>query len=413
MTALSVAEARSARLSIAFSCIGHMAMHILAALYLTVVLELEHAWGAGYDELIRLWTLGSLMIGLGAPLAGWLGDRWSDARMMVVMFILTGAGSVLAGLAQTPVQLMAALAVLGTGASIYHPVGMSWVVKNATNRGRAMGVMGIFGSLGIASAALIAGGLAQIRDWHTAFLVPGAVSILLGLVLAGMIAAGLVFDRRGDVRPQPRASRGDVVRAFIVLSVTMLCAGLIFNGTQTALPKWFEAGMGDLVGGSTLGIGGLVTLVYLLTSSAQFIGGWLADRFPVKRVYVLCLLVQVPFLALAGGVGGPLVLLLATAMVFTSGLQIPAENLLLARYTPERHRGLAYGAKFVLSLGAAPLAVQMVAYTYGRTQDFSLLYATLAALALAAWLAALLLPRAGEEEEPAAVAAAPAAGGAD
>lgn len=399
------AEARSARLSVAFACIGHATMHILAALYLTVVLDLERAWSMSYDELIRLWTLGSLLIGLGAPLAGWLGDRWSDARMMVAMFVLTGFGSILAGLSETPGQLLAALAVLGLGASIYHPVGMSWVVKNATHRGRTMGVMGIFGSVGIASAALIGGGLSQAYDWHVAFLAPGAVSILLGFVLAVLIGLGWVQDRRGDVTPQARPARGDAVRAFLVLSVTMLCAGLIFNGTQTVLPKWFEAGLGGLVGGSTLGVGGLVTIVYLLASSAQFVGGWLSDRMPIRRVYVVCLLIQAPALALAATAGGPVVLLLATVMVFTNGLQIPAENLLLARYTPERHRGLAYGAKFVLSFGAAPLAVQMVALAYGWTTDFSLLFALLAGLAVTAALAGLLLPA-----EPARDAVAPRPG---
>lgn len=385
-------EARSAKLSVAFACIGHAAMHILAALYLTIVLDLERSWSMGFDDLIRLWTLGSLMIGIGAPLAGWLGDRWSDARMMVLMFLITGLGAILAGLSDTPQGLTAALAVLGLGASIYHPVGMSWVVKNAVNRGRAMGVMGIFGSVGIASAALIAGGLSQASGWQSAFLVPGFVSVTLGLVLAGLIAVGWVHDRRGDVRPQPKPSRGDAVRAFVVLSVTMLCAGLIFNGTQTALPKWLAEGMGDVVGGSTLGIGGLVTLVYLFSSTAQFVGGWLSDKLPVKRVYILCLLVQVPILGVAAAVGGPLVLLLASAMVFTNGLQIPAENLLLARYTPDKHRGLAYGAKFILSFGAAPLAVQLVALTYGWTSDFTLFFATLCGLGALAWAASLLLP---------------------
>jgi len=403
----NAAAARSARLSVAFSCLGHATMHILAALYLTVVLALQGDWGMGYDDLIRLWTIGSLLVGLGAPLAGWLGDRWSESRMMVVMFLLTGGGAVLAGLSQTPTQLMLSLAVLGLGASIYHPVGMAWVVRNAEKPGQAMGVLGIFGSVGIAGAALLAGGLTALGGWPMAFLLPGAASIVAGLVLAGCIATGLIVDRKGDVRPQKPAARGDVLRAFIVLSVTMVCIGLVFNATQTALPKWFEVDLAGVTGGSTVMIGAMVTLVYLLASSAQFLGGWLSDRLSVKRVYVGCLLIQVPVLAVAALAGGPVVLLLAAAMVFTNGLQIPAENLLLARYTPERHRGLAYGAKFVLSFGSAPLAVQLVALCYGWSNDVSLLWATLSVLALTAFVAALALPR--EERPVATPPAAPAA----
>jgi len=407
------ADDRSARLSVVFSCIGHATMHILAALYLTVVLVLEDAWNMGYDDLIRLWTVGSMMIGLGAPLAGWLGDRWSESRMMVLMFVLTGAGSMLAGFAQDPLDLMVALAVLGLGASIYHPVGMSWVVRNARQRGRALGVLGIFGSVGIALAALLAGGLSQMGGWRMAFLVPGGLSIALGLVLGLLIALGIVYDRKGDVKPEGPPSRGDALRAFLVLSVTMVCAGLIFNATQIALPKWFEVDLAQMVGGSTLGIGGMVTLVYLIAGSAQLAGGWLSDRMPIRRVYIACMLIQVPVLLFAATAGGPVVLALATAMVFTNSLQVPAENLLLARYTPARHRGLAYGAKFILSFGAAPVAVQVVAWAYGRTQDVVLLFTILGGLALLAWVVALLLPREGKAAPAAVTMPTPAAGAGD
>jgi MFS transporter, FSR family, fosmidomycin resistance protein len=405
-------NALSQRLAVFFSCTGHATMHVLTALFLTIVLGLEQDWGMSYDELITLWTLGALMVGLGAPLAGWLGDRWSDAKMMAVFFVLTGAGAVAAGLSDGPNGLMLALAVLGLGASIYHPVGMSWLVKNATNRGRAMGFLGIFGSLGIAVAALIAGGLTQAIDWRAAFWIPGAVSIALGVALAACIASGIVVDRERDVKPEAPPSRGDAWRAFIVLSVTMLCAGLIFQATSTAMPKWFGERMGGVVGDGTLGVGGLVTMVYLFGSISQLTGGWLCDRFPLKRVYVACLLVQVPLLVVAAALTGLPLLAVATAMVFAGSLQIPAENLLLARYTPDRHRGLAFGAKFVLSFGASPLAVQMVAAFYG-IGGFGWLFVTLGVLALLAFAAALLLPReapAGRVIPPVAAPAAMAGG---
>ncbi|UEM02771.1 MFS transporter [Skermanella rosea] len=396
----------SARLSLGFACIGHAFMHVLTALYLTVVLGLERDWAMTYDELIRLWTVGSLMIGLGAPIAGWLGDRWSDAKMMVVFFLLTGAGSIAAGLAGGTTALGVGLAVLGLGGSIFHPVGMSWVIKNATNRGRALGVMGIFGSVGIAGAAIVAGGLTELINWRAAFIVPGVVCMAAGFVLLACIATGLVTDRERDARPQPGTNRADAVRAFLVLSVTMVCAGLIFQSTMTAMPKWFGERMTGLVGEGTLGVGGLVTLVYLFASGSQFVGGMLSDRYPLKRVYVGCLAIQIPLLLIASSFAGVPLLMVAALVVFTQSLQIPAETMLLARYTPARHRGLAFGAKFVLSFGVAPLGVQLVALAYGWSTDFWWLFVMLAGFAATAVLAATLLPR----EAPAApaVPAAPA-----
>ncbi|EWY39264.1 MFS transporter [Skermanella stibiiresistens SB22] len=383
----------SARLSLGFACAGHAFMHVLSALYLTIVLGLERDWAMSYDELIRLWTIGSLMIGLGAPLSGWLGDRWSDAKMMVVFFLLTGAGAIAAGLADGATALTIGLAVLGLGSSIYHPVGMSWVIKNAANRGRALGVMGIFGSIGIACAALIAGGLTELINWRAAFIVPGAVCMLTGVALFACVATGLVTDRQRDAKPQPGTNRSDAVRAFIVLSVTMVCAGLIFQSTVTAMPKWFGERMTGLVGEGTLGVGGLVTLVYLFASGSQFIGGMLSDRYPLKHVYVMCLAIQIPLLLIASSFAGLPLLVVAGLVVFTQSLQIPAENLLLARHTPDKHRGLAFGAKFVLSFGVAPLGVQLVALTYGWSVDFWWLFLILGGFATVAVLAATLLPR--------------------
>ncbi|MHA7065183.1 MFS transporter [Azospirillum argentinense] len=397
----------SARLSIGFSWIGHALMHIVSALFLTVVLALGREWKLPYDELIRLWTLGALMIGVGAPLAGWLGDRWSECRMMAVFFLLTGAGTIACGLTDGPEALLWALAVLGLGSSIYHPVGMAWMVKNATNRGKALGYQGIFGTIGIASAAVVAGGLTEWLGWRSAFLIPGAVCLGLGVVLALLIAMGKIEDRQGDVKPIPKASRGDVIRAFVVLSVTMVCAGLMFNAMQVVLPKLFEARLSDLLGGSTLGVGGVVTAVYLFAALPQLIGGHLADKYPLKRIYTLCLLVQVPMMAAVAVLADLPLVGAAALVVVASQVQIPAENLLLARYTPEKHRGLAYGAKFILSFGAGPLAVQLVALVYERTGEFVMLYITLSVLALVAFAAALLLPR--DRDVPAKPAAAPMA----
>jgi len=295
--------------------------------------------------------------------------------------------------------------VLGLGASIYHPVGMSWMVKNATNRGKSLGYLGLFGSIGVALAAVVAGGLTELWGWRSAFLIPGGICVALGLALWGCIAAGLIQDRKGDLKPQPKPSRGDVVRAFFVLSVTMVCAGLMFNAMQIVLPKLFEERLSDLVGGGTFGIGGLVTLVWLTASIPQLIGGHLADRYPLKRIYAICLLAQTPLMALLAVLGGFPLVGAAAMVVIASQVQIPAENLLLARYTPDKHRGLAFGAKFILSFGAGPVAVQMAAFFYERFHDFRELYWTLTALALVAFLAALLLP--GERKEAAAAKGAP------
>ena len=392
-------------LAIAFSCIGHAVMHLLAALYVTVVLAIERDWTLPYAELIRLWTLGSLLIGLGAPLAGWLGDRWGECRMLVVFFLLTGAGAIWAGLADDTTGLTLGLAVLGLGAAIYHPVGMALVVRHAHNRGRAMGVLGLSGGAGVAAAAVVAGTLSDLLSWRAAFFIPGGVSMAVGAVLWALMSLGWVRDRDSDAAHLAPVGRTAMVRAFIVLTVTMACGGLIYHAVQVAMPKLFEGRLSSLVGDGMLGVGGLVTLVYAVAAFAQIVGGHLADRVSLKLLYLAGLLLQAALLGLAASAGGAVLLLLVTIAVFIGNGLLPGENLLLARYSPNRHRGLAYGAKFVLTFGAAPVAVQLVAVSYGWNPDFTMLLWLLAGVSLVALAAALALPSAQPCQ---ATAAAPA-----
>ena len=53
-----------------FSSVGHAFMHMFAAFYFVIVLAIEDDWQFSYDELINLWFLGSLLVGLGAIPSG-------------------------------------------------------------------------------------------------------------------------------------------------------------------------------------------------------------------------------------------------------------------------------------------------------------------------------------------------------
>src|SRR5258707_8499788 len=82
--------ARSARLSMGFSNIGHFFSHLLMLLYPTVVLALEGRFGLTYGELLSLSIPGYVLFGAAALPAGWLRDRWSAGGMMVLYFICPG-----------------------------------------------------------------------------------------------------------------------------------------------------------------------------------------------------------------------------------------------------------------------------------------------------------------------------------
>ena len=398
----------SARLAQGFSLIGHSYMHLLVALYLTIVLALERSWGTAYAELIGLWTAGAFLVGLMAPLAGYLGDRWSTPGMMVVFFIGAGLSTIVCGFAAGPLPLAVALGGLGFFAAIYHPVGMAWLVRSSVNRGMALGVFGVFGSGGVALAGVSAALLIDSFGWRAAFIVPGSVCLITGLALLFCLSTGAVTDDRADRGSSGEMPRADMFRAFFVLSVTVFLGGLIYQGTQVAMPKLLTLRLTGVEEGSVFAAGALFTMIYLIAGALQLAGGWLADRYPLKWVYLWTYVLQVPLLFGAAALAGVPFVVAAVLMVVLNVGSLPAENCLLARYTPARWRGSAFGAKFVLSLGVAPVAVQLVSWIQGATGEFFWLFAGLSAAGLVVVIGILYLP--GED---AALAPAPLAGPAE
>jgi len=379
------------RVTLAFSCLGHAYMHLFTAVYFVIVLALEADWGLPYHELIELWTLGALLVGVGAIPAGWLSDRWSAAGMMIVMFVGLGLAGIVCAFLETPAALLLGLSAIGLFSAIYHPVGIAWLVKSADRPGRALGINGVFGSVGIAAAGLMAGALIDFHGWRAAFFVPGVIALATGFALFVCWRLGMIEEGSARRAPPP-ASRGDMVRVFTVLLLTMLAMGIIFQANQAAMPKVFDLRLRDLVGEGTFGIGALVALVYFAGGLMQMVGGYLADRYALKPIYLFSWVLQVPVLVGIGLFSGLPLLVLATMTVLLGAGALPAENLLLNRYSPEKHRGLAFGIKYVIAFGSAPIALQLVAKMNALTGEFLWLFVSLAVMAAVATVAAVLLP---------------------
>ncbi|MCZ6860418.1 MAG: MFS transporter [Alphaproteobacteria bacterium] len=391
----------SARYSFIFSCVGHTYIHLFTAFYFVIVLALEAEWGRPYHEMIELWMPGALLVGIAALPAGWLGDRWNARGMMVVFFIGMGGSAIICGLAQGPVVLTIGLTGVGLFAAIYHPVGIAWLIRNTgANRGKVLGINGIFGSAGVAAAAVVASGLIDLIDWRAAFVVPGVISVLTGVALWVCVRKGLIVETKAKAGSPDTVSRKDRLRVFAILLLTMFASAIIFQSTQTALPKMFSGRISDLAGEGAFGVGLYVALVYGVAGLMQLVGGILADKYPLKNVYLGAFLFQIPLLYLAASFTGLPLVVVSMMMVMFSTSALPAENMLLARYAPARHHGLAFGIKFVLAFGSAPLGLMLVSSVYQASGGFYWVFVALAGSAALCLAAAFLLPRETSGEMP-------------
>src|SRR6266446_4252111 len=166
-----------------FLNLGHTLDHLLMLIFPTVVLAMGAELGRGYAELLPLSLGGFIAFGAFSIPAGWLADRWSRRGMMVVFFGI-GTASILTGFATGPVHIALGLTLVGVFAAIYHPVGIAMLVANRENVGRVLGVNGVFGNVGVAFSALMAGALAEAAGWRAAFIVPGALALGAGVMFA-------------------------------------------------------------------------------------------------------------------------------------------------------------------------------------------------------------------------------------
>jgi MFS family permease len=376
----------------AFAGIAHTFAHLFVLLFATVVLVLEHEWGMTYDTLFALSIPMVVLFGAGALPAGWLGDRWSETGMLKLYFLGLGVCTVATGFADSPFTLALGLSGIGLFASIYHPVGIPWLIKHAPNRGRALGINGVFGSIGTAGAAVVAGALASWISWRAAFFVPGIACLATGIVFWLAIRANAIGAKLPEPASHARPPAGDVRRVFLVLAITVICSGMIYQVTSFALPKIFEERLSASLGDDVLGIAGMVTIAYLLSGLAQILGGEAADRYRLKTIYTLFLFLQIPVLVIAFALVHPALVVVSTIMVSLSVAGQPAENALLMRYTPEEWRGRAFGAKFLLTLGISALGVALIPIAYRITGSLGVLFLILAGFAAIAGFAALRLP---------------------
>ncbi len=374
-----------------FLNIGHTWDHLAMLIFPTVVLAMTGEFGLDYAGLLQLSIGGFIAFGAGSPPAGWLGDHWDRRGMMILFFLGLGTATIATGFAQGPIQIAVALTFVGLCASIYHPVGLAMLVRGQQARvGQVLGVNGVWGNLGVAFAALSAGGLAEWFGWRWAFIVPGVLCVLTGLAFIYFVPAVTLGAPAGK-KAQVTYSPGVMKRVFISLVAVTICGGIIFNATTIAMPKLFEERLSVMVH-TTFGVGALVCCVFVLAAVAQLCVGRLIDGRPLRSVFLPFAAVQVPLILIGMFAEGWGMLAAAFAMMFVVFGLIPINDAIVARYVADAWRSRIYAVRYVMSFTGSSLAVPMIGGLHRADGGFAGVFAVLGVLAVGSLAAALLFP---------------------
>lgn len=374
---------------------AHVIDHMFMLIFPAAVLGMTQAFALDFAALIGLSLGGFIAFGACSLPAGWLGDHWSRRRMMLVFFFGIGASAIFTGLSHNAPMLVLGLTLIGIFAAIYHPVGTAMLVAYAQNRGREIGINGMWGNLGVAFSALITGLLVAHFGWRAAFILPGVVAMVLGVGFALQVREEPVPQRPHTPLKGAGGQRISMAVVFGVLALATATGGVVFNATTMTYPKLFQERLHELFASpQTLGV--VVSLAYAFGAVAQLSIGRVLHRVSLKWPFVVLTMCQAPLLyALAYGEGWGVIALGAAFMFVVFG-QVTVNDAMVANFVAPQWQSRVFALRYCLSFGASATAIPLIAYVE-PLQGLVGLYLILAAIAALTFVVALVFPRTPSE----------------
>ncbi len=349
------------------TCFGHFMSHFNMLVFPAIVLPLTKRLDMAMADVLGLSFWMYLLFGCTALPWGMIADRWGGKALMRVYYAGAGISGLAAALwIDSAAGLTITLAALGLFSGIYHPTGLGLISKQIKRVSVGMGINGMFGNLGLATAPLLTGVVNWFWGPKLAYLLLGSMN-LFGLLLMAIFP----ISASGSSAETEKKETNGLLGAFVVLLMAMMLGGIAYRAATVILPAYFElknqvfvmwlSGLvqGDL--SQNLVATTVTSLIFVIGMLGQYTGGRFAERFDPRFGYLIFFgITALPGLLMAFSGNWILIGLALIYFFFLLGMQ-PIENTLVAKYTPRRFHHSAFGTKFVLTFGVGALAVKIVA----------------------------------------------------
>lgn len=234
----------SRRLGVALAVISTaQLMFVLDASIVNVALpSIQRGLNFSAGNLVWVTTAYSLAFGGLLLFGGRSGDLFGRRRMFLAGIAIFAAASLLGGLAQSDVWLIATRVAQGIGAAIASPTALSLIATNfpeGASRNKAMGVYAAMSGAGAAVGLLAGGLLTDLASWRWVFFVNVPIAVL-------------VFLLGPPVLRESQTTRGSLDMPG-ALSATLGAGLLVYGLTNAATYSWGSAStVASLVGAAFL-----------------------------------------------------------------------------------------------------------------------------------------------------------------
>ena len=374
--------------------IGHLLDHFMMLIFAKAAFDAGREFGLSYEQIIVYGTLGVVLFGAAAPLAGWLADKYSRAILITIYPFGLALGSILAALSSSTMMLGISLGIVGFFAAIYHPVGIAMITKRPGKVGLRLGVNGVWGNMGVAIAPILTGFLILYSDWRFAFIVPSLICFCFGVsqIFAFIeLEENKPQDKSHNANKDPSITSEGWQTVLLCLSIVTLSGGFIFGSLTFLIPRLFEVNMLQI--SNDVAVTGLLAgFVYAIASFSQIGTGWLVDKIPPKFVLSAMGLGQLVFIYIASySYDFSLLFIMLAAMIFVFG-QVPITDVILVKYVQDNWRGRVLSIKFMVNLCAGACVLPVTSYLLKNGYNFSFILEALAFISIAVIVSGLLLP---------------------
>lgn len=375
---------------------SHSLVHLYEGVLPPLIPLLMGEFGTDYFHLGIIVTIFSYAFGFGSLPAGFLADRVSPLRL--VSIYLFGAGLLSAFI--WPVGSLSTYGILmgliGLFCSTYHPASNTLISHALKEKGKAFGIHGIAGSLGVAVIPALSAWLGSAMGWR-------APHVIFGIWGVGVGFYSLTVPRRSAAtrsaesvkEPEVGSNRVSYLN-LIVFFLSASALGLSYRGIMTFLPVYMAQNVEvSFLKVDPVALGGTIaTLALLSGAGGQYLAGRLVDRYRPEGIYLGAIVIGAIFVFFMAKCSNVLLMVSAILYAFFFFSIQPVQNYILSGYLPRHRHGLGYGILFFLAFGVGSTAAAVSGYLADRFGLASVFYAMGSCFIMASCLALFLVIRA-------------------
>lgn len=385
--------------------LGHALTHWYPATFYLLLPVIGNELGLSFSEIGLIMTCqyiaGAVANVPGGVLVDTVGRK---GLLMGVSLFWVGFPYLLMGFTHSYLMLLACVAMVGVGNSLWHPTAIPTLARRFPERkGFVLSLHGMGGNAGDALAPLAVGALLAVLSWRQVVMLnvlPGLVMSLLILVFLGTLRLGA----KPGARPRAEEERGQSLaeyaqglrqlfrnRSLVLLSTSGAFRSMTQNALLTFLPLFLAREMGY----SPVLTGAAMFALQAAGLMASPIAGHLSDKLGRRSVLMGSMAmtaVVLVFMAVAGR--SPAFVFFVAALGFFLYAIRPVIQAWTLEATPKNMGGSSIGILFgAQSLGSsvAPLLGGFIADHYGLSATFYFLAGTI----VCANLFILVMPRSG------------------